>query len=91
MSDIEEKFSLLNDLDNIIERGEDVLSSYYFYNIGKIIINKTYMSIPVNAILEIILENGYMTVKICNESELLFTFGIECIDLYDFIILIRGE
>lgn len=91
MSDIEEKFSLLNDLDNIIEREEDILNSYYFYDVGKVIINQVYMLIPTDALLKIMLSNGHMTVKIFNKSVLLFAFEIECIAIKDFHLLIRGE
>lgn len=91
MSDIKKKFSLLNDLDNIIEQEENVLSSYYFYDVGKLIINEVYMLIPVDASLHIMLRNGYMTFKIYDGSKLLFAFEIECKALNDFHLLIRGE
>lgn len=87
MLDTEKKFSLLNDLDNIIEQEGNIISSYIFNDISKIIINDLYISIPTNSSLRIGLENGYMTIEVLSEIKGSFSFKIECKALKDFYLL----
>lgn len=88
MSDIEKKFSLLNDLNNIIEQEGTFYSQYIFDNIDKIIINGLEIRIPKTQLL-IELGSSGMGIEIIYARY--FYFTIEYEDLYDFHLIIRGE
>lgn len=87
-TDIEQKFSLLNDLDNA---DEDTISVYYFQDVGKMMINDVYMLIPIDAELRVMIENLYMNIKVIKAQKILFVFEIECRQLHNFHLFIRGE
>ena len=91
MSAPKKKLSLLNDLDNIIENENNILRTYCFLDIGKIIVNGIDISVPSDVVLHIILKNGYMKVKFFDGSKLLFKFKIECKLIDDLHLLMRGE
>lgn len=88
MSDITKKFSLLNNLDNM---NENTTRVYYFENAVRLVINNIYMFIPIGSMLKVMIDNGYISFKIVQSQELLFTFEIEYKDLNDFHLFIRGE
>lgn len=92
MSDTTKKFSLLNDLNNIENDTEyNVAKKYCFSDVGKIVLNNVYILVPDNTLLKIILENRYIRFKIINGQEIVFAFEIDCNNLKDFHLLIRGE
>lgn len=92
MSDTTKKFSLLNDLNNIENDTEyNVTKKYCFSDVGKIVLNNVYILVPDNTLLKIVLENRCIRFKIINGQEIVFAFEIDCNNLKDFHLLIRGE
>lgn len=83
MTNIEKKFSLLNDIDNAQD------NIYYFDSINRLVINDIYMNICDDTEVEIILQNNQMTVNIYGNQK--FVLYIDCDDLKKFFLFLRGE
>lgn len=92
MSDIQQKFSLLNALSiNTSDSIKKAEGAFYFYEAGKVMINDVYMLIPIDTLLKIVLREYTMLFTIEDGKKKIFAFEIDYDDLVDFHLFIRGE
>lgn len=85
MTQIEEKFSLFNELDNIMEyQQHGGKSCYSFSDVGTIILNGIYISVPARTLLKINLKDFCMSIDVTT-----CTFEVDYDKIDDFHILLK--
>lgn len=85
MTQIEEKFSLFNELDNIMEyQQHSGKGCYSFSDVGTLVLNDIYISIPARTLLHINLKDYCMSI-----STDTYTFEVDYDKINDFHILLK--
>ena len=91
MSDTTKKLSLLNKINSIKDNDNynDENNVYHFGNIGELVINNVFISIPEDTTLEVTLKNNFITFNVIKKA--LPMIKVEYENLQDLYLLIRDE
>ena len=83
MSDIQQKLSLLDAINN------NRLGTFYLYNVAELIINDIFMPISSKAYLMVSTTNNHVQVDVLKNDKKVFFFELENEKVRDFHIILK--